>query len=95
VTNDLSKAVERATSDQSYRAKLRRDPEAALQEVGVDMPDGVEVKVVENEAAIVYLVLPEQPDDDLGLTAEELKRVAGGFTAKQLASFLKMSGTRH
>jgi len=95
VTNDLSKAVTRAAHDQTYRAKLRRDPQAALEEVGIAMPDGVEVKVVENDSAVVYLVLPEQEDEDLGLTAEELQRVAAGITPEQLSSLLKVAGPRH
>jgi hypothetical protein len=95
VTSDLSKAVNRAAKDQAFRAKLRHDPQAALEEVGVAMPAGVEVKVVENDAAVVYLVLPEQEDEDLGLTAAELKRVAAGITPEQLTSLLKVSAPRH
>jgi len=60
-----------------------------------EMPDGVEVKVVENDAAVVYLVLPEQEDEDLGLTADELRRVAAGITQEQLNSLLKVAGPRH
>ncbi len=94
MSNDIDKAVNRAWGDQAYKAKLLRDPQSALQEEGVEFPDGVEVKVVENNAATVYLVLPEDPEDDLGLTAEELERVARSISPETLAS-LPMSRTRH
>jgi hypothetical protein len=95
VSNDLSKAVIRAASDQAYRAKLINDPMAALDDEGVVLPDGIDVKGVENDAAIVYLVLPEASDDDLGLTGDELQRVAAGITETQLAALMKASGARH
>jgi hypothetical protein len=95
VSEHLNKAAIRATNDRAYRAKLLHDPLAARDDEGVDMPEGIDVKVVENEAAIVYLVLPEASDDDLGLTAAELERVAAGITEAQLSSLLKVSGARH
>jgi hypothetical protein len=95
VSEDLNKAAMRSTNDQAYRAELLHDSLAARGDAGVDLPEGIDVKVVENEAAIVYLVLPEASDDDLGLTAAELERVAAGITQAQLSSLLKVAGPRH
>lgn len=95
MSSDFEKAVNRAWGDQTYKAKLLRDPQAALEEEGVDFPDGVEVKVVENDAATVYLVLPEDPEDDLGLTADELERVARDISPELFASLPVRSRARH
>jgi|AP12_2_1047962.scaffolds.fasta_scaffold34050_3 Nitrile hydratase, alpha chain len=95
MSNDLSKAVTRASNDRDYRAKLLDDPQAALDDEGIELPEGVDVKVVENDAATIYLVLPEAEDDELGLTAAELERVAAGLTEAQLTSLLMVAGARH
>ena len=95
MSNDIDKAVNRARGDQAYKAKLLRDPHAALEEEGVEFPDGVEVKVVENSAATVYLVLPEDPEDDLGLTADELERVARDISPEMFACLPMASRAHH
>ncbi len=73
---DYAKVVARAWSDEAFKAQLLSDPAAALKEVGVAVPEGVEVKVVENTATLFHLVLPPRPDEEL--SDEALDKVAGG-----------------
>lgn len=67
--------VARAWSDVAFKAKLLADPAAALAKVGVEVPAGVTVTVVENTPESVHLVLPSPPPEDEP-TNEELDRVA-------------------
>ncbi len=74
---DYGKVVAKAWSDDAFKAQLLSDPAAALKEAGVAVPDGVEVKVVENTETLFHLVLPPRPDEEL--SDEALDKVAGGF----------------
>jgi len=55
-----------------YRARAVIEPRAVLRDFGVDLPDGVEVRVWDSTAEIRYLVLPERPAGTEGLTEEQL-----------------------
>ena len=58
--------------DPAYRSRVVREPRAVLAEMGLALPDGVEVRVWDSSAEIRYLVLPERPAGTEGLNAEEL-----------------------
>ncbi len=55
-----------------YRARAVLDPRGVLREVGVDLPDDVEVRVWDSTAELRYLVLPERPPGTEGWSEEEL-----------------------
>jgi len=72
-----AQVVAKACSDEAFRKRLLAQPAAALTEVGVAMPEGKQLKVVENTDQLVYLVLPAKADVEL--SEDELAIVAGGF----------------
>ncbi len=74
----ITKAIARAWTNADYKAKLLSDPHAALAEVGVEVPAGTTVKVMENTADTQHLVLPVSPAAVGELSSEELEKVAGG-----------------
>ena len=53
------------------------DPKAVLAEYGMDVPDGMDVNIVENTDNTVHITLPIKPSGDL--TDDELSNAAGGF----------------
>jgi nitrile hydratase len=55
-----------------YRSRAVADPRAVLAEFGVQLEDGVEVRVVDSTADIRYLVLPRRPTGTETLQEEEL-----------------------
>jgi nitrile hydratase subunit alpha len=55
-----------------YRSRAVLDPRGVLREVGVELPDDVEVRVWDSTAELRYLVLPERPPGTEGLTEEQL-----------------------
>ena len=77
----VTKAIARCWTDADYKAKLLSDPHAALAEVGVEVPAGNTVKVMENTADTHHLVLPVSPPAAGELSSEELEKVAGGGSA--------------
>jgi hypothetical protein len=73
--------VQRSLEDESFRQKLLDDPRGTVeQELGTSLPEGVEVRVVEESADTIYLVLPSaSPAGEGGeLSDEALEAVAGG-----------------
>lgn len=76
----IAKAISRAWSDTSYKARLVQDPHTALTEVGVEAPAGTAIRVVEDTATTRHLVLPVAPSNAGELSSEELEKVAGGLT---------------
>lgn len=61
--------------DRAFRAKLLAEPMATLTAQGVELPAGVEIRVVEDSPTVMYLVLPPYP---AALSDEELDGVVGG-----------------
>src|SRR5262245_20776835 len=55
-----------------YRARAVIDPRGVLKELGVDVGDGVEVRVWDSTAELRYLVLPMRPAGTDGWTEEQL-----------------------
>ena len=75
----ITKAIARAWTDADYKARLLSEPHAALAEVGVEVPAGTVVKVMENTADTHHLVLPVEPAEAGELSIEELEKLAGGM----------------
>ncbi|AET69229.1 TOMM propeptide domain protein [Desulfosporosinus orientis DSM 765] len=73
--------VVRALKDESFRKELLADPKAVVEKEmgklkeGSKLPEALEVKVIEQPANALYLVLPTISDE---LSDEALENVAGG-----------------
>ena len=75
--------IQRSLQDESFRQRLLDDPRAAVEEeLGTRLTEGVEVRVVEESADTIYLVLPSVSLVGEGgeLSDEALEAVAGGAT---------------
>jgi nitrile hydratase subunit alpha len=55
-----------------YRARMVREPRVLLREMGLDLPESVEIRVWDSSAEIRYMVLPERPAGTDGKSEEEL-----------------------
>jgi len=56
----------------AYRSRAVIDPRGVLRELGLELPDHVEVRVWDSTAELRYLVLPERPAGTEGLSDQEL-----------------------
>jgi hypothetical protein len=75
------KLIQRSLEDEGFRQRLLDDPRETIeQELGTRLPEGMEVRVVEESAQTVYLVLPSASPLGQGgeLSDQELDAVAGG-----------------
>jgi hypothetical protein len=75
--------VQRSMEDEDFRRRLLDDPKGPLaQEMGSRLPEGIEVRVVEESAQTIYLVLPSvSPLGEGGeISDRDLEAVAGGDT---------------
>ncbi|MCA1843594.1 MAG: nitrile hydratase subunit alpha [Actinobacteria bacterium] len=55
-----------------YRSRVVREPRAVLAEFGMEVPDGVELQVVDSTSEQRYLVLPMRPEGTDGWSVERL-----------------------
>ena len=76
--------VQRSIEDEDFRQRLLEDPRKVVeQELETRLPDNVEVRVVEESADTIYLVLPSASAVGEGgeLSDLELEAVAGGLAS--------------
>jgi len=59
----------------AYRSRVVREPRKVLREMGLDLPESVEVRVWDSVSEIRYLVLPERPAGTDGMTEEQLVEI--------------------
>ena len=56
----------------AYRSRAVREPRKVLEEFGLDVPEGTEVRVHDSNADLRYLVLPMRPAGTEGLSEQQL-----------------------
>ena len=86
-TNVMEQLIARASMDDGFRRNLVSDPAAALEDIGLKVPSGYEVRVMENTGNIFHLVLPQKPTSD-ELSDEALAEISAGLCM----SFVKKVG---
>ncbi|NIK78620.1 hypothetical protein FHS15_003766 [Paenibacillus castaneae] len=60
--NVQDKIIKKAWEDAEFKKQLLANPKAAVKEAfGIEVPDTIEVEVVEESANKFYFVLPQQP----------------------------------
>ena len=57
-----AKIVAKAWSDDEYRQRLIEDPVSVLTEEGFEVPEGLEIKVVEATEKQLWMILPPKPE---------------------------------
>ena len=73
-----SQLVAQLWADEKLKRRLLDKPAAVLQEHGIEVPAGVEVRVVEPTDKLLYFVLPPKPANVSELTSSQLTGVAAG-----------------
>jgi hypothetical protein len=64
--------------DEALKARFMSDPKAVLAEYDIPVPDGIDVKVVENADDCVHITLPAPPSGSMDLSDTDLSNAAGG-----------------
>ncbi len=71
--------IAKAWADDAFKAALLADPRAMLAAEGIALPAGLTLKVVENTAETMHVILPPPPA--AALSDEAIGAVAGGVGA--------------
>ena len=82
--NQLADLFAACWKDEALKARFMADPKAVLAEYGMDVPVGMDVKVVENASNCVYITMPASPSSGMALSDDELGKAAGGVHHDQL-----------
>ncbi|HMS05288.1 MAG TPA: NHLP leader peptide family RiPP precursor [Burkholderiaceae bacterium] len=80
LSKQYAQIVAKCWADPAFKSKLLAGTNATLAAEGVSIPAGVEVRVVENSAQVVYVVLTAPPAEG-ELADENLTNVVGAGLA--------------
>jgi hypothetical protein len=85
-----ARLIEQASKDETFRRALVADPRGTLErELGVKVPEGFRLTVLEETPTRRYLVLPPAATGREGeLSDAELEAVAGGGNQDQLQTLM-------
>lgn len=59
----------------AYRSRAVRDPQGVLDEFGVTLPEGIDLRVWDSTSELRYLVLPQRPEGTDGWDEEKLASI--------------------
>ena len=76
--NQLAELFAACWKDDALKQRFMNDPKAVLAEYDMPVPDGMDVKVVENSDNTVHITMPMAPRGT-ELSDEELTAAAGGL----------------
>ena len=76
--NALADLFAACWKDETLKQRFMSDPKAVLAEYGMDVPDGMDVNVVENTDNTVHITMPAPPSGSMDLSDDELSNAAGG-----------------
>jgi hypothetical protein len=78
ITDIYNRLVAKCWADAGFKARILADPAKVLKAEGVELPAGIEFKIVENTPNLQYWVLPVPPIEAGELDDEQLNRISGG-----------------
>ena len=89
--NKLAELFAACWKDEALKARFMSDPKSVLAEFEMPVPDGMDVKVVENADDCVHITLPSPPTGHDGLSDDELSNAAGGGSAVECMPCARVS----
>jgi len=73
--NPMQKIIAQCWEDEEFKKRLMADPAKILDAEGVNVPDGVSIRVMEDTKQVRTLIIPPAPSH---LDDDQLKRITGG-----------------
>ncbi len=79
-----AKIIAHAWKDPRYKERLLKNPHAAFKEMGLDIPNSIQIKVVEDKPNMFTFVLPSQSSKMQELSDAELEKIAAAAAYRTL-----------
>ena len=79
--NPMQKIITRCWEDEEFKKRLMADPAKILDAEGVNVPDGVSIRVVEDTDQVRTLIIPPEPSH---LDDDQLNGITGGSLCKTI-----------
>jgi hypothetical protein len=76
--NKFGDIVSKCWNDEAFKKRFMSDPKSVLAEHGMAVPEGLNVKVVENTDDLMHITLPPKPAKPGELSDAALDQVSGG-----------------
>ena len=92
--NAMAELFAACWKDEALKARFMSDPKAVLAERGIDVPENIDVNVVENSDNTVHITMPKAPGESNELSDEELAGAAGA-ASHTYCSHLNLTPCRH
>jgi len=73
----LTQIAKQAMEDSEFKAKLLENPKTVAQEMGIVIPDGLKIKILENQPDAMNVIVPFNPACR-ELSDADLEAIAGG-----------------
>jgi nitrile hydratase alpha subunit len=71
----INNVIAKASTDEDFKQRLLTNQAASLRDEGVEIPPGVEVRVLEDTDQVRHLVLPMKPSGEAAAAALPRKAV--------------------
>lgn len=81
---EFAQLMAKAWADPDFKTKCLKSPKEALLEMGISLPDNVNIYIHENTKKERHLTIPMKPEEELSET--ELRKAAGGVFLSDLSS---------
>ena len=78
IPSSVKRAIGKSSMDRVFRQKLLSEPEGVLKAEGLELPDGVKVRVIQDTVKLMHLVIPFHLELDGELSDADLGKVSGG-----------------
>ena len=78
--NQLADLFAACWKDEALKQRFMSDPKGVLAEYGMDVPDGIDVNIIENTDTTVHITMPAPPSGGMDLSDDELSNAAGGVS---------------
>ncbi len=89
--NALAQLFAACWKDEALKARFMSDPKSVLKDYGLEVPDGMDVKVVENADDCVHITLTAAPAGSGDLSDDELSNAAGGREFNSFTNYCSLA----
>lgn len=78
----LAQVIAKAWADEEFKQRLLEDATAVFRKEGMEIPDNLKVRAMENTNQVFHFILPPKPEGNK-LSEGQLEQIVGGTGGQQ------------